>query len=239
MITATGGLLPRQLEGPGLVGNIAGHGSGRGHTIGGLCAFSPRARGRRSRDFRAVEQPSGHTPQDTEASRVVADRLRDATKIVRRDVRRRDRGQRPQLQKTPASRLRNHQPGGAAATVAGDVGPGFHTWPPGHILQATDTNPLPRSPPSPLLKNRSERCSAPRPGSAPPATENTRIPHPKPPARRHRRHCSWGRWPRFPPLAPRPHPSRHGGEIVSSRAVSGPSKKSFRETGTPSGLTIR
>ena len=78
-------------------------------------------------------------------------------------------------------------------------------------------------------QNRSERRSAPRPGSAPPATENTRIPPPKPPARRRRRHCSWGRWPRFPPLAARPHPSRHGGEIVSSRTVSGPPPKSFGE----------
>ena len=31
-----------------------------------------------------------------------------------------------------------------AATVAGYVGPGFHTWPPGHIPQNTDPKPLPR-----------------------------------------------------------------------------------------------
>ena len=35
--------------------------------------------------------------------------------------------------------------GGKAATVAGDAGPGFHNWPPGHIPQDTDPNPLLRS----------------------------------------------------------------------------------------------
>jgi hypothetical protein len=152
------------------------------------------------------------------------------SKIVRRDVRRRHRGQRPQLQKTPASRIRNHQPGGAAATVAGDVGPGFHTWPPSHIPQDTDTKPLLRSRAAPLLKNRSVRRSVRRPGSAPPATENTRIPHPKPPARRRRRHCSWGRWPRFPHLAPRPHPSRHRHETASTEPGGASAQKSFGET---------
>ena len=41
--------------------------------------------------------------------------------------------------------IRNHSPRGQAATVAGDVGPGFHTWPPGHIPQITDPNALIRS----------------------------------------------------------------------------------------------
>ena len=45
------------------------------------------------------------------------------------------RGQRPQLQKI---RIRNHHPGGKAATVAGYAGPGFHNWPSGHIDQAPD-----------------------------------------------------------------------------------------------------
>ena len=124
----------------------------------------------------------------------------------------------------------SEHPGSADVTVAGDVGPGFHTWPPSHIPQDTDTNPLPRSRPSPLLKNRSERRSAPPPGSAPPATENTRIPHPKPPARRRRRHCSRGRWPRFPHLAPRPHPSRHRHETASSQPGGASAQKSFGET---------
>ena len=38
----------------------------------------------------------------------------------------------PRLQKT---RIRNHNTDGQAATVAGYAGPGFHTWPPGHIDQ--------------------------------------------------------------------------------------------------------
>jgi hypothetical protein len=37
---------------------------------------------------------------------------------------------------------RNYQLVGKAAPVAGDVGPGFHNWPRGHILQAPDTNAL-------------------------------------------------------------------------------------------------
>ncbi len=31
-----------------------------------------------------------------------------------------------------------------AAAVAGYAGPGFHNWPPSHIPQDTDTNPLRR-----------------------------------------------------------------------------------------------
>ena len=45
----------------------------------------------------------------------------------------------PRLQK---SQTRNNHAGGQAATVAGDAGPGFHTWPPGHIPQAMAPNPL-------------------------------------------------------------------------------------------------
>ncbi len=45
----------------------------------------------------------------------------------------------PSYKKNPTQ---NHQPDGDAATVAGDVGPGFHTWPSGHILQDTDSQPL-------------------------------------------------------------------------------------------------
>jgi hypothetical protein len=89
-------------------------------------------------------------------------------------------------------------PGGQAATVAGHVGPGFHNWPPGHTPQNTDSNPL--------LRSRST------------ATED---PHTKQPRRRRRRHCSRVRWPRFPHLAPRPHPSKHGSESASTNPVSG------------------
>ena len=42
-------------------------------------------------------------------------------------------------------RIRNHHADGRAATVAGYDGPGFHTWPPSHIPQDTDTKPLLRS----------------------------------------------------------------------------------------------
>ena len=45
----------------------------------------------------------------------------------------------PRLQKT---QTRNNHAGGQAAAVAGYAGPGFHNWPPGHIPQNTDPNPL-------------------------------------------------------------------------------------------------
>ena len=45
----------------------------------------------------------------------------------------------PQRQKI---QIRNNDPGGQAATVAGYAGSGFHTWPSGHIPQDTDPNPL-------------------------------------------------------------------------------------------------
>ncbi len=40
----------------------------------------------------------------------------------------------PRLQKI---RIRNNGAGGQAATIAGYAGPGFPTWPPGHIHQNT------------------------------------------------------------------------------------------------------
>ncbi len=61
-------------------------------------------------------------------------------------------------------------------------------------------------------KKRSARRSAPRPGSATPATENPNL---KPPSKRPSRRCSRGRRPRFPHLAPRPHRSNAGSETPS------------------------
>ena len=68
----------------------------------------------------------------------------------------------PRLQKI---RIRNINPSGQAAAVAGYAGPGFHHWPSGHIPQNTDPHPLPRRRSSPQ-KRRSEKRSAPQPGSA-------------------------------------------------------------------------
>ena len=50
-------------------------------------------------------------------------------------------------------RIRNHNAGGSAATVAGDVGPGFYIWPRGHIDQDTDTKPFLRIRASASAKN--------------------------------------------------------------------------------------
>ena len=182
----------------------------------------------------------------------------------------------PRLQKI---RIQNNHAGGQAAAVAGYAGPGFLTWPPGHILQNTHPNPLPRcrSPPQnsfgqtfgaatgvsdPRLQKTHHaggQAAAvagydgpgfhtwPRPhpskhgsasaftlpvtcskfvrrdvrrrdrGQRPTATVD---PHTKQPRRRPSRRCSRVRWPRFPHLAPRPHPSRHGSESASPHPAS-------------------
>jgi hypothetical protein len=88
--------------------------------------------------------PSGHIPQDTAPNPLLRSRP-TAKKDVRRGVRRRDRGQRPTATEIP---IRNNNAGGQAATVAGYAGPGFHTWPSGHIPQDTAPNPLLRSRPT-------------------------------------------------------------------------------------------
>ena len=113
---------------------------------------------------------------------------------------------------------RNHQSGGKAATVAGDAGPGFHTWPPGHILQTTDTNPLIRIP-APGLTGCGARASHTQTDSPFEWRSSISNPAKKPPTRRQSRHCSWGRWPRFSHLAPRPHPSNHRYETTDSYPV--------------------
>ena len=53
-------------------------------------------------------------------------------------------------------------------------------------------------------------------GAATPSTENS---DPKQRRRRRRRRCSRVRRPRFPHLAPKPHPSRHGSETISPYPV--------------------
>ena len=68
----------------------------------------------------------------------------------------------------------------------------------------------------PRRKTRSVRRSAPRPGSA---THGYRNPNPKRRRRRPSRRCSRVRWPRFPHLAPRPHPSKYDSESASSQPV--------------------
>ncbi len=65
--------------------------------------------------------------------------------------------------------------------LAGYAGPGFHTWPSGHIPQDTASKPLFRI--------------------RPPAKKDVRRGV-------RRRRCSRVRWPRFPQLAFGPHPSR-------------------------------
>jgi hypothetical protein len=66
-------------------------------------------------------------------------------------------------------------------------------------------------------KIRSERRSVPLPGSA---THGYRRPAYETATRRPSRRCSRVRWPRFPHLAVRPHPSRHGSERADPNPAS-------------------
>jgi hypothetical protein len=126
---------------------------------------------------------------------------------------------------------RNHQSGGKAATVAGDAGPGFHTWPPGHILQDTDSKPLIRIrfPANKIVRRnvrRRDRGQRPQLQKKPwPLSHILQTPDTNPPTRRRSRHCSRGRWPRFSHLAERPHPSNHRFESTDSQPV--PRQKTF------------
>jgi hypothetical protein len=102
----------------------------------------------------------------------------------------------PRLQKI---RIQNNGTGGHAATVAGYAGPGFHNWPSGHIPQDNGSESA-SSQPVPCQKGVRRRDR----GQRPTATKN---PNPKQRHWRPCRHCSRVRRPRFPHLAPRPHPS--------------------------------
>jgi hypothetical protein len=77
------------------------------------------------------------------------------------------------------------------------------------------------SQPVPCSKNVRRRHR----GQRPTATEN---PDPKPLRRRQSRYCSRVRRPRFPHLAPRPHPSKHGSETTSSQPSGGPIDRNNR-----------
>jgi len=58
----------------------------------------------------------------------------------------------------------------------------------------------------------------------------TKDPNTKPLRRRRRRHCSRVRWPRFPQLAPRPHPSRQWLRIRFFAAGPIPKRRSERRS---------
>ena len=55
-------------------------------------------------------------------------------------------------------------------------------------------------------------------------------PDPKQRRRRQSRHCSWGRWPRFPQQAHRPHPSDNGSESAFTHPVHGSKRRSVRRS---------
>jgi hypothetical protein len=151
--------------------------------------------------------------------------------------------------------------GGQAATVAGYVGPGFHTWPAGHIHQDADPK-QPRRRPSrhcsrvrwsrfPHLalrphpsRHRSESAS-PQPVHCQKDVRKgvrrrdrgqrptaTKDPNSKQPRRRPSRHCSRVRRPRFPHLALRPHPSSTGYETASPQPVPLPKRRSAPRPGS-------
>ena len=95
-------------------------------------------------------------------------------------------------------RLRIHQQGGAAATVAGGADPGFHIWPTGHINQDNGSESA-SSRPVPCQKDvrrdvrRRDRGQRPQLQKKPwPLSHILQTPATNPPTRRRRRHCSWG-----------------------------------------------
>ncbi len=104
-----------------------------------------------------------------------------------------------------------------AATVAGYVGPGFHTWPQPHRSRhgskSASTYPVP------CQKDVRRRDRGQRPTA-------TVDPNTKQRRRRQSRHCSRVRRPRFPHVAPKPHPSKHGSESASSHPA--PCQKDVR-----------
>jgi hypothetical protein len=134
--------------------------------------------------------------------------------------------------------------GGQAAAVAGYAGPGFHHWPPGHIPQNTDSKPRIRIRRVQTgLKKSSERRSArrapprsypasrQRPGGSGVSDPSYKKSRDETTTRRPRRRCSRVRRPRFPPLAPRPHPSKHGFETTDPNPTrSNRTQKTFGET---------
>jgi hypothetical protein len=170
----------------------------------------------------APEWPTGHIPQATDPNALIRNRPPAFTKKtfgetfgaatgVSAPSYRRNHGSLATSFKHP---IRNHQSVGKAATVAGDVGPGFHTWPPGHIPQdngceTADSQPVPSQKVVRRNVRRRDRGQRPQQQKKPwPLSHFLQTPNTKPPTRRQSRHCSWGRWPRFPHLASRPHPSR-------------------------------
>ena len=87
--------------------------------------------------------PSGHISQDTAPNPLLRSRPH-AKKTFGEAFGAATGVSDPRLQKI---RIRNRGAGGKAATVAGYAGPGFHTWPSGHILQdnnseSASTNPV-------------------------------------------------------------------------------------------------
>ena len=104
----------------------------------------------------ALEWPTGHIPQATDPNALIRNRppafaqkpfgeTFGAATGVSAPSYRRNHGPSATSFKT---RLQIRQQGGQAATVAGEAGPGFHTWLTGHILQdngyeTADSQPVP------------------------------------------------------------------------------------------------
>jgi hypothetical protein len=129
----------------------------------------------------------------------------------------------PRLQKI---RIRNRCAGGDAATVAGYAGPGFHTWPAGHIPQDNGSETA-SSHPVPCQKDVRRDVRRGDRGQRPTATKD---PNTKPLRRRRRRHCSRVRRPRFPHVARRPHSSRQRLRIRFFAAGPIPKRRSERRS---------
>jgi hypothetical protein len=134
------------------------------------------------------------------------------SKIVRRGVRRRNRGQRPTATEDPNTKQRRRRQSRRCSRVRWPRFP--HVAPRPHPSkygsESASTHPVHDSK---IVRRGVRRRDR---GQRSTATEE---PNTKQRRRRQSRHCSRVRWPRFPHVAPRPHPSKYGSESASTHPV--------------------
>jgi uncharacterized protein (DUF2249 family) len=162
--------------------------------------------------------PSGHIPQDN-GSETASPHPVPCQKDVRRGVRRGDRGQRPTAIVDPDPKPLRRRQSRHCSRVRRPRFPQLALRP--HPSRPGSETASPH--PVPCQKNVRRGVRRRDRGQRPTATVD---PDPKPLRRRRRRHCSRVRWPRFPQLALRPHPSRPGSETASPHPV--PCQKNVR-----------
>ena len=137
--------------------------------------------------------------------------IRIPKKIVRRGVRRHDRGQRPTATVDPDTKPPRRRQSRHCSRVRRPRFPHLaaRPHPSRHGSETAFTQPVT------CQKDVRRRHRGQRPTA-------TKDPNTRPPRRRQSRHCSRVRRPQFPHLAARPHPSRHGSETAFTQPGGGP-----------------